>query len=115
MPTPALFAAAWMVIVVGTQCIIPTTASLLTVMCPRGIYGKALGMQQAWQALARVLGPMIFGTVYDKVNHRFSFYVCGASTVLAGLLILMVPKQSPSAAQPTEEDVQANVDAFEAS
>merc|ERR1712050_738618 len=111
MPTPALFAAAWMVIVVGTQCTIPTTASLLTVMCPRGIYGKALGMQQAWQALARVLGPMIFGTVYDRVDHRFSFYVIGASTVLAGILIIMVPTPSTdgatSASQPTEDEIHA--------
>jgi len=114
-PDPIYFSLAVVAQVSGSNLIMPTTSSMLTQICDRSIYGRALGYSQASGAIARVVAPIAFGEVYDKVNHKFAFYVNACAGVLATVLILLVPKPRvvESAVGPTEEDVEANVDAFE--
>mmetsp|Transcript_121614 Transcript_121614/g.305846 ORF Transcript_121614/g.305846 Transcript_121614/m.305846 type:complete len:465 (-) Transcript_121614:267-1661(-) len=87
------FAAALFVVVSGTQLITPSVSSLLTSMVPETIYGRALSRQQATQTMARVLGPIILGKTYDKVDHKISLYVLTVATLIAGILISLVPKK----------------------
>lgn len=112
-PRKELFAAAWMFIVAGTNCIIPTTSSLLTALCGPAMYGRALGYLQGFQALARTVGPTVFGTVYDRLDHAFSFHICAGTTLIAGILIFFVPSPGRGSQQerrPSAEEVEENIE-----
>lgn len=111
-PTKWIFGAGWTGVVLGTQCVIPSTSSKLTTMCPRSIYGRALGYQQSIQALARVVAPASFGWLYANADHKCSFFICAATTLLAGILILLVPLLRARQAV-HREDVEANVAALD--
>jgi len=87
------FALGLIVIVLGSQLITPSVSSLLTSMVPETIYGRALSIQQASQVLARVIGPVLLGWIYDRWDKRFAFHLLTITTLLAGLLISMVPKR----------------------
>eukprot|EP00931_Biecheleriopsis_adriatica_P061870 TRINITY_DN37223_c0_g1_i2.p1 TRINITY_DN37223_c0_g1~~TRINITY_DN37223_c0_g1_i2.p1 ORF type:complete len:466 (-),score=62.53 TRINITY_DN37223_c0_g1_i2:44-1441(-) len=111
-PSKWIFTMGWTGVVLGTQCVVPSTSSLLTTMCARSIYGRALGYQQSAQAFARVLAPMSFGWLYTKTDHRCSFVICSASTLLAGIFIALVPRvkaRQPRLTAVTRDDVEANV------
>mmetsp|Transcript_80458 Transcript_80458/g.230946 ORF Transcript_80458/g.230946 Transcript_80458/m.230946 type:complete len:198 (-) Transcript_80458:41-634(-) len=115
-PTQYLFAVALMVVVCGNQLIFPTTASKLTTMCHHSIYGKALGLQQSLQALARVIGPSLFGVAYDNLTHEFSFYACAAMTVIAGVLVLLAFRARPYVEEaPSPAEVRDNIDEMDRS
>mmetsp|Transcript_28409 Transcript_28409/g.45621 ORF Transcript_28409/g.45621 Transcript_28409/m.45621 type:complete len:462 (+) Transcript_28409:1-1386(+) len=111
-PTPLLFGIYTSIQVGGSNLIMPTTSAMLTTLCSKEIYGRALGYQQAFQAVARVFAPIIFGYMYDNVDHYISFYVCAISGVFAAGLILAVPKAGYSATT-TFEDVVANVETLQ--
>jgi len=113
-PKVGYFLGATVIQVCGSNLIMPTTSSMLTQICDKRIYGRALGYSQAWGAVARVVAPMMFGWAYDSLSHTFSFYVtAGAGVVGVGLICLVpLPRQGDPAA-PTDEDVEANVQSFE--
>lgn len=108
--SPVLFACAAIVQVVGGNLISPTTSSLLTTICSKKIYGKALGYQQSFQSVARIFAPTIFGYLYDHYDQRLTFWINAATTVIAVPLILAVPRPaSPMNAQ----EVEQNCDSLE--
>lgn len=107
--SPLLFAASTMVQVTGSNLIIPTTSSKLTTLCSKEIYGRALGYQQAVQAIARVFAPIMFGNIYDQWSHTASFYIVALTGVLGALLTLSVAKPAAGAA-PSLEDVASNIE-----
>jgi len=88
---------------------------LLTSMVSETIYGKALSRQQASQVLSRVIGPVTLGWIYDKWDHRFAFHLLTITTLLAGILISLVPKRyfpnqagSPAAESRTSDAVASS-------
>lgn len=107
-----LFLLATMVQLIGSTLIFPTLSSILTTMCSKEIYGRTLGYNDSVGALARVLGPPIFGRVYDHVNHQFSFYTCAVFGWLAGLLIMRAMSFNRARA-PTEMDLNESLQTFE--
>eukprot|EP00415_Alexandrium_ostenfeldii_P004955 UN4955 len=56
---------------------------------------------------------MIFGEIYDEVNHTLTFYINAGAGLLGMLLILLepLPKEDDESA-PTCEDMEANVEEF---
>lgn len=71
-PTPFWFAVSAVFQVSGGNLISPTTSSLLTTICSKNIYGRALGYQQAFRAIARIFAPMIFGLLvrsFRQAHH----------------------------------------------
>mmetsp|Transcript_69157 Transcript_69157/g.109152 ORF Transcript_69157/g.109152 Transcript_69157/m.109152 type:complete len:501 (+) Transcript_69157:73-1575(+) len=108
--TPVTFAAACICQVVGGNLISPTTSSLLTTICSKKIYGRALGYQQSFQSVARIFAPTIFGYLYDQFDHRLTFWINAGTTVIAVPLILMVPR--PRSNMDVEE-VEENIERME--
>ncbi|CAL1140395.1 unnamed protein product [Cladocopium goreaui] len=105
--TPVTFAAACICQVVGGNLISPTTSSLLTTICSKKIYGRALGYQQSFQSVARIFAPTIFGYLYDQFDHRLTFWINAGTTVIAVPLILMVPRPpSNMDVQEVEENIE---------
>jgi len=108
--TPVEFAAAAIIQVVGGNLISPTTSSLLTTICSKRIYGKALGYQQSFQSVARIFAPTIFGYLYDHYDPRLTFWINAGTTVIAAPMILMVPR--PRTVMDVQE-VEENIDRLE--
>eukprot|EP00490_Sorites_sp_Unknown_P004406 CAMPEP_0114687608 /NCGR_PEP_ID=MMETSP0191-20121206/62686_1 /TAXON_ID=126664 /ORGANISM="Sorites sp." /LENGTH=486 /DNA_ID=CAMNT_0001974337 /DNA_START=29 /DNA_END=1489 /DNA_ORIENTATION=+ len=108
--TPVQFAAAAILQVIGGNLISPTTSSLLTTICSKRIYGKALGYQQSCQSIARIFAPTIFGYLYDHYDHRLTFWINAGTSVIAVPLILCVPR--PNTTMDTQE-VEQNIERLE--
>lgn len=53
---------------VGLSLATPTINSLLTKESPEGAYGRIIGVSQSVAALARVLGPLIAGLIFDRLG-----------------------------------------------
>ncbi|CAE7515632.1 tetA [Symbiodinium sp. CCMP2592] len=109
-PSPFWFAVSAVFQVSGGNLISPTTSSLLTTICSKNIYGRALGYQQAFQAIARIFAPMIFGYLYDHYDKRITFWINAGTNVLAVPMIICVPRPRE---EPTFEVVDANVSCME--
>eukprot|EP00929_Paragymnodinium_shiwhaense_P114681 TRINITY_DN83152_c0_g1_i1.p1 TRINITY_DN83152_c0_g1~~TRINITY_DN83152_c0_g1_i1.p1 ORF type:complete len:432 (+),score=37.14 TRINITY_DN83152_c0_g1_i1:70-1365(+) len=97
-PTWQLFLFSVLVQVMGSSFIFPTTSATLTTLCSKEIYGRALSYNEAAGALARVVGPLCFGTIYDDVTHKFSFYACAVAGLFAGVLVLCALRRAPKTA-----------------
>ncbi|CAE7213781.1 tetA [Symbiodinium natans] len=109
-PTPFWFAVCAVFQVSGGNLISPTTSSLLTTICSKKIYGRALGYQQAFQSIARIFAPMIFGYLYDHYDKRITFWINAGTNVLAVPMIICVPRPRQ---EPAFEVVDANVTCME--
>lgn len=53
---------------VGLSLATPTLNSMLTQESPEGAYGRIIGVSQSVAALARVLGPLIAGLIFDQIG-----------------------------------------------
>jgi DHA1 family tetracycline resistance protein-like MFS transporter len=95
-PSQWWFAVAFMLVGAGTMFTFPTIQSSLTKMCDKSIYGRALGVLQSFQALGRTSAPILFGWLYDRVDHRICFFICSGLTVAAGVMMMPLPMSRPS-------------------
>merc|ERR1712066_664741 len=87
---------------------------MLTSIVPPTSFGKALGISQSFQGVARIVGPLAFGSIYDRIGHTIPFYVNGIMSPLAMLLIFLVRVPDASDAEQLSDDlVAANEAALE--
>ena len=64
----------------GNGCITPTITTMISKNAPRNEQGQILGLNMSFASLARVLGPLFGGLVYD---FHFSLpYIIGAVIML---------------------------------
>ena len=66
---------------IGLSIATPSLNSLLTRESPAGAYGRILGLSQSVAALARVLGPLVAGVLFDRLGVPAPF-------LFAALLLL---------------------------
>ncbi|CAJ1394718.1 unnamed protein product [Effrenium voratum] len=109
-PSPGWFAAAAILQISGGNLISPTTSSLLTTLCSKKIYGKALGYQQSFQAIARIFAPTLFGYLYDHYDKRATFWINAATSLLAVPMIVAVPRPRVTV---SAAEVEENCDCME--
>jgi DHA1 family tetracycline resistance protein-like MFS transporter len=67
---------------IGLSMATPTLNSMLTKESPDGAYGRILGLSQSVAALARVLGPLAAGFVFDRIGVPAPFLF--AAVLLGG-------------------------------
>lgn len=67
---------------VGLSLATPTLNSLLSQQSPEGAYGRIIGVSQSVAALARVLGPLIAGLIFDRLGVPAPFVF---AAILLGL------------------------------
>lgn len=83
------FLVAIMIQYVGSSLIGPILFSNLANLCPSELQGRAMGVNASFGAGARILGPIVFGYVYDNISRSFCFYACGLAGAVGGLMILL--------------------------
>jgi DHA1 family tetracycline resistance protein-like MFS transporter len=92
---------------VGLSIATPTLNSLLTCESPAGAYGRILGLSQSVGALARVVGPLIAGLVFDYAGVPAPFLLSAllllgayvaARSLRGGRSVVAPPSQAASSA-----------------
>ncbi|RYZ69129.1 MAG: MFS transporter [Proteobacteria bacterium] len=72
----------------GSAFASPALSSLSSRLAPEGLQGFALGFSQTLGSLARILGPLTFGILYERLNGPRSLYLT-AAIMMVGLLIAL--------------------------
>jgi MFS family permease len=89
---PALYVVAFF-IAIGQGFTYPSLTSLVTKASPASEHGSMLGIATGIGSLARFLGPIGCGFLYDMAQARGAFYGSAALTAIAFLLALAMRKQ----------------------
>jgi multidrug resistance protein len=75
---------------VGTALLFPATSSMVSALAPKDSTGQALGVQQSFGGVARLVGPIWAGSLFE-IGYRVPFWTG------AGLMaLLLVPSLSLS-------------------
>lgn len=88
---------------VGTALLFPATTALISRRSPRGETGQVLGVQQSVGSVARMVGPMWSGLVFQEVGHAYAFWL--ASFLMLGVSLLTL-RQSNARSEPAPSVVQ---------
>ncbi len=102
-----LFALAMLAIPMGTSLLFPATSSLVTRYAPRAEVGQTLGLQQAFGGVARMVGPIAAGALFEHAGMRSPFFAASALMALNGALLWPLSRATGAAAPPPEEPVVA--------
>ena len=86
---PLLYGVAFF-IAIGTGLCYPSLTSMVTKATPSGEHGSMLGIATAVGSLARFIGPIVMGFMYDLDQARGAFYGGAALTGMAFIVALMM-------------------------
>ncbi len=99
---------AWITFIpVGTALLFPTTTSLVSQRAPEGQTGMILGVQQAFGGVARMLGPIGAGAVFQHVGIRWPFWLAAILMVFARLMAAGIGKSGDRKPLSVELEVAA--------
>ena len=73
---------------VGQGLSIPNLSAAVADRAPDERRGEALGFQQRWQAMGRIVGPIVAGALFEQVGVPAP-YVAGAAMALVALGLLV--------------------------
>lgn len=76
----------------------PSMTAIVTRVAPQDRLGSVLGVQSSLGSLARVIGPLYAGAVYDRLSGAGAFY--GEALVVVGALVVLVLFPRDAAAGP---------------
>jgi multidrug resistance protein len=97
----ALLAVAVLFVPIGTALLFPATTAQVSSRAPRGQIGELMGVQQTFGGIARMVGPLGAGAVFQHVGIRAPFFLAAgvmlAVTFLTGKL-RDAPQVKPEAA-----------------
>jgi len=71
---------------IGTALLFPATTALVSSLAPRSETGQIMGVQQSFGGVARMLGPLWAGFVFQKVGVRYPFWL--AAVLMMGVSVL---------------------------
>lgn len=94
-----------MLLAFGQGMASPSLTTLVAQAAPPDRRGEALGYQQSAGALARIVGPIVAGLLFDHVGYGSPYLVGGVLTLLAVLLVVDTHKK-----QKLSEDGEHNAD-----
>ncbi len=86
------------VVAVGNAINNPTLMSLVSKTAERHESGAAMGVYQSAGSMARILGPLSAGWLYDHIGRGSPFQVAGVLMALAFLLSFNIRVQKPAPA-----------------
>jgi predicted MFS family arabinose efflux permease len=96
------FATVWAVLITsllllsfGQGITSPSLTTLVAQAAPADRRGEALGYQQSAGALARIIGPIVAGLLFDHVGYGAPYMVGGVLTAIAVLLVIDTHKRQP--------------------
>jgi MFS family permease len=104
-----LFAVVVLLVPVGTALLFPATTALLSRRTARSEIGQAMGVQQSFGSMARLVGPVCAGAIYE-IDPRFPFWAAAALMLCTSFLTTRqrAPETRPVAAvEPAPETGRA--------
>ncbi len=75
---------------IGAALLFPATSALLSQRCDPKQLGQVMGVQQAFGAVARILGPIWAGAAFERLGPGVPFYVAGIVVFVVALLTTRV-------------------------
>jgi len=93
----ALLFGGLLILAAGSAVIAPSAASLVSRLAPAEEQGSALGLLQSVGAVARIVGPVLAGSVAAGLGAAAAFLVAGGVALLAGVLPALLPEGSLAA------------------
>ena len=75
---------------IGTALLFPATSALLSQRCDPKQLGQVMGVQQAFGAVARILGPIWAGAAFERFSSGVPFHVAGIVVFVVALLTTRV-------------------------
>ncbi|UCG88142.1 MAG: MFS transporter [Gemmatimonadota bacterium] len=82
---------------VGTALLFPSVSALVTHRVRKKELGQALGVQQAFGGMARVIGPIWSTAAFQGLGVQVPFYIASAVVAFVVLLASRIPTQVPAA------------------
>jgi MFS family permease len=104
-----LFAVVILLVPVGTALLFPATTALLSRRTARNEIGQAMGVQQSFGSMARLVGPVCAGAIYE-IDPRYPFWAAAALMLCTSFLTTRqrAPDSRPAAAvEPAPEPGRA--------
>jgi predicted MFS family arabinose efflux permease len=107
-----LYAFVVVLVPVGTALLFPANSSLVSRFAPRKELGAAMGVQQTYGGLSRLVAPLWAGWAFQELGAGSPFLICAglmAATWLFALGLEAPPraKAAPVAAEPAAEGASA--------
>jgi MFS family permease len=97
----ALLALIVLLVPVGTALLFPATTALVSHRAAKAEMGQTMGVQQAFGSIARVLGPICAGWIYE-VDIRFPFWSAAAVMLATSFLTSRLTETAPETVAPAE-------------
>ena len=111
VPSVAAFAVVVALAPIGTALLFPATTSQVSRHAPPGHVGEFMGLQQAFGGVARMLGPIGAGVVYQHLGVGWPFWLAALLMGSAGFLAFGATDHQaaaqPAAAAPATADTAA--------
>jgi MFS transporter, DHA1 family, tetracycline resistance protein len=101
-----LYAVAFFV-AIGQALTYPSLTSLISKAAPEGERGSILGLATSIGSLARFLGPIACGFLYDRAGARGAFYGAASLTAVALFIALTLRPATAAVAEPGVEKWQS--------
>jgi len=91
--SPLGFAVIMCLIPIGTALLFPTVSALVTHRVPKHEMGQAMGVQQAFGGMARVIGPIWATAAFQGLGVHVPFYIASAVVALVVVLASKIPTE----------------------
>jgi multidrug resistance protein len=85
---------------VGTALLFPATTALVSRYAPRGETGQVMGVQQTYGGIARMVGPLWAGAIYQWIGSSYPFWLSAALMLGVSFLTRQVSDERVPAPQP---------------
>jgi MFS transporter, DHA1 family, tetracycline resistance protein len=95
---------AMMLLAFGSGCAQPALMSLLSRLSGRHEQGEIMGINMSFGSLARVVGPLLGGLLYE-LNYHMPFV--GGAVLSLGAYILLIPLHNRLRARDAENNIQS--------
>ena len=99
------FAAVVLLIPIGTALLFPATSSLVSRYAERSEVGQALGIQQSFGAVSRMVGPVWAGLAFQHLGVSTPFWIGSVLMLLALLFLQRTAAQPVGSAAGAESEV----------
>lgn len=80
----------------GVGMVNPSTLGSISLLVPVDEQGEAMGVNQSFAALARILGPALGGFYYGHLGHRSPFLIAGSLMAVAVVIAISIFQKLPS-------------------
>ena len=84
------FLATILLVPTGTALLFPSTTSLISRFADPEAVGQAMGVQQSFGGMSRLLAPLWAGALYQTLGARATFWTSACLAILAGCAALAV-------------------------